>query len=111
MGSGAWPVVLIEVLLVMGGVLAFGWWQLRDVAREQREALRRRQAETPVPVELTHSPPVPPDRAAGGRPTPDARAAPLDSPDASPTAPAPDTAPDTATGPDDGPRTRPAHLR
>jgi predicted negative regulator of RcsB-dependent stress response len=33
------PVILIEVMLIFGGVLAFGWWQLRDLkkAREQRE--------------------------------------------------------------------------
>jgi hypothetical protein len=30
------PIVLIEVVLVFGGVLAFGWWQLRSVKRDQR---------------------------------------------------------------------------
>ena len=47
------PIVLIEVVLIFGGVLAFGWWQLRSIrldqekaAREraQREAAERRQA-------------------------------------------------------------------
>jgi predicted negative regulator of RcsB-dependent stress response len=37
------PVILIEVVLIFGGVLAFGWWQLRDLkkAREQSELARR----------------------------------------------------------------------
>jgi predicted negative regulator of RcsB-dependent stress response len=43
------PVILIEVLLIFGGVLAFGWWQLRDIkqAQEQtaRERVRREAAE------------------------------------------------------------------
>jgi hypothetical protein len=38
------PVILIEVVLIFGGVLAFGWWQLRDLKRERerREAAERR---------------------------------------------------------------------
>jgi predicted negative regulator of RcsB-dependent stress response len=32
------PVILIEVILVFGGVLAFGWWQLRSVARDRKAA-------------------------------------------------------------------------
>jgi predicted negative regulator of RcsB-dependent stress response len=37
------PVILIEVVLIFGAVLAFGWWQLRDLkkAREQSERERR----------------------------------------------------------------------
>ena len=31
------PVIVIEVVLVFGGVLAFGWWQLRDLARERKK--------------------------------------------------------------------------
>ena len=34
-----WPLILIEGVLVFGGALAFGWWQLRSVKRD-REALR-----------------------------------------------------------------------
>lgn len=37
------PVILIEVILVFGGVLAFGWWQLRDLKREQEAARKRRE--------------------------------------------------------------------
>jgi Tfp pilus assembly protein PilV len=43
-GTGHWPILLIELLLVMGGVLAFAWWQLRDLDRERRETARRRAA-------------------------------------------------------------------
>lgn len=41
------PVILIEVVLIFGAVLAFGWWQLRDLkkAREQTERERREAAE------------------------------------------------------------------
>jgi hypothetical protein len=41
------PVILIEVALIFGGVLAFGWWQLRDLKkeRERRERAQREAAE------------------------------------------------------------------
>jgi Tfp pilus assembly protein PilV len=42
--GGHWPILLIELVLVFGGVLAFAWWQLRDLARERRAAERRRAA-------------------------------------------------------------------
>lgn len=37
------PLIVIEVVLVFGGVAAFAWWQLRDLARERRkrEQLKR----------------------------------------------------------------------
>jgi len=35
----------VELLLVFGGVVAFGWWQLRDVAREQRKAAREKESQ------------------------------------------------------------------
>ncbi len=40
-----WPLLLIEGVLVFGGALLFGWWQLREIDRDQREARRRREAE------------------------------------------------------------------
>jgi hypothetical protein len=42
------PVLLIEVALIFGGVLAFGWWQLRDLKkeRERTERAKREAAET-----------------------------------------------------------------
>lgn len=48
------PIVLIELLLIFGGVLAFGWWQLRDLRRAREEAAReraRREAEDTAPHE------------------------------------------------------------
>lgn len=44
--SGAWPFILVELLLVFGVVLGFAWWQLRDLARERRkrELQRRRES-------------------------------------------------------------------
>lgn len=44
------PLVLIEVVLVLGGALAFAWWQLRDVERAQREARERRAREAAAEV-------------------------------------------------------------
>ena len=38
------PVILIEVVLIFGGVLAFGWWQLRDLKKEQQKTARERAA-------------------------------------------------------------------
>ena len=32
-----WPVILIEVVLVFGGVLLFAWWQLRDLRKEREK--------------------------------------------------------------------------
>lgn len=31
------PVILLEVVLVFGGVLLFAWWQLRDLKREREK--------------------------------------------------------------------------
>jgi hypothetical protein len=45
MDRSNWPLLLIEGVLVFGGALLFGWWQLRSVARDQREAARRREQE------------------------------------------------------------------
>jgi predicted negative regulator of RcsB-dependent stress response len=36
------PVILIEVVLIFGGVLVFGWWQLRDVRKSQQQSARER---------------------------------------------------------------------
>lgn len=37
------PIILVEVVLIFGGVLAFAWWQLRDLNRERQ----RREAAEP----------------------------------------------------------------
>ena len=36
------PVILIEVIMVFGGVLLFTWWQLRDL-RKEREKNRQKK--------------------------------------------------------------------
>ncbi len=35
------PVILIEVVLVFGGVLLFAWWQLRDLKKECEKAQQK----------------------------------------------------------------------
>ncbi len=44
------PIIVVELFLVGGGALAFGWWQLRDLAKErektvQQEKLKAGQAQ------------------------------------------------------------------
>ena len=39
------PLILVELVLVFGGVLAFAWWQLRDVKRAQKAAAEKRARE------------------------------------------------------------------
>ena len=36
------PIVLIEGVLIFGGVLAFAWWQLHEVKVDQRKAAAER---------------------------------------------------------------------
>ena len=31
------PLIVIEIVLVFGGALAFAWWQFRDLARERKK--------------------------------------------------------------------------
>jgi hypothetical protein len=31
------PLIVIEVVLVFGGAVAFAWWQFRDLARERKK--------------------------------------------------------------------------
>lgn len=42
------PVIVIELVLVLGGTIAFAWWQFRDLDREKkkREARERAQQQT-----------------------------------------------------------------
>ncbi len=35
------PVILIELVLVFGGVLLFAWWQFRDLRKEREKALKK----------------------------------------------------------------------
>ena len=39
------PIIAIEVVLGFGGVLLFGWWQLRSIKRDQAEAAAKRARE------------------------------------------------------------------
>jgi hypothetical protein len=39
-----WPIILVEGVMVFGGALVFGWWQLRSI-RIDREKAALRQAE------------------------------------------------------------------
>ena len=38
------PLIVVEVVMVFGGALAFGWWQLRSLRRDREVARRRAQA-------------------------------------------------------------------
>ena len=39
------PIIVIEVVLTFGGVLLFGWWQLRSIKRDQQAAAAKKLAE------------------------------------------------------------------
>lgn len=54
------PLILIEVVLVFGGVLAFGWWQLRDVKKAREQSRLRREAEARAAAGEPAPPPDPP---------------------------------------------------
>ena len=40
-GDSHWPLIVIEVVLVFGGAMAFAWWQFRDLRREREKRERR----------------------------------------------------------------------
>ena len=39
------PIIVIELVLTFGGVLLFGWWQLRSIKRDQQAAAAEKLAE------------------------------------------------------------------
>ena len=39
------PVILLEVVLVFGGVLLFAWWQLRDLRKEREKDQKKKELE------------------------------------------------------------------
>ncbi len=44
------PLIVVEVVLVFGGALAFAWWQFRDL-RLEREKREKRQQQPRDPVD------------------------------------------------------------
>jgi hypothetical protein len=45
MADSNFPFIVVELFLVLGGALAFGWWQMRDLKKERlRTQLREQQA-------------------------------------------------------------------
>ncbi len=42
--EGPLPLILVEGVLVFGGVLAFAWWQFRDLRRERERTAAREAA-------------------------------------------------------------------
>ena len=50
------PIVLIEIVLVFGGVLAFGWWQLRSLEKDREATRRQRERERERASEATATP-------------------------------------------------------
>jgi hypothetical protein len=47
--AGHWPIILVEGVLVAGGVLAFAWWQLRDLKKEAQKKQAMRDAQSVKP--------------------------------------------------------------
>lgn len=47
MGGSDTPVIVIELVLALGSVVAFAWWQLRDLDREREKRRRQREKEQP----------------------------------------------------------------
>jgi hypothetical protein len=37
------PIILIEVILVFGGVLLFAWWQLHDLRKEREKDHKKKE--------------------------------------------------------------------
>jgi hypothetical protein len=40
------PVILLEVVLIFGGVLLFAWWQLRDLKKEREKDQKKKAQNT-----------------------------------------------------------------
>jgi hypothetical protein len=37
------PIILIEVIIVFGGVLLFAWWQLNDLRKEREKQKKKKE--------------------------------------------------------------------
>jgi hypothetical protein len=42
MNLAGFPVIVLELALVVVGLVGFGWWQLRDLAKVRRDTQARR---------------------------------------------------------------------
>jgi len=51
MGS-SFPIIVIELVLVFGGALLFGWWQLREIRQDQRKAAEQKRAQAEAANEI-----------------------------------------------------------
>ncbi|MCM0028251.1 MAG: hypothetical protein NBV55_00950 [Polynucleobacter sp.] len=40
------PVIIIELFLVFGSVVAFAWWQFRDLRKEREKRMRLEEKQT-----------------------------------------------------------------
>jgi hypothetical protein len=40
------PVIIIELFLVFGGVVAFAWWQFRDLRKEREKRMQLKDKQT-----------------------------------------------------------------
>ena len=67
MNHSDWSFIVVELVLVFGGALAFGWWQLRDVAREQakRKNLTQNKTVEDAPAPASPSTPARPNHTPG----------------------------------------------
>ena len=45
--DGHLPLILVEGVLVFGGVLVFAWWQFRDLRREREKSAHAASAAAP----------------------------------------------------------------
>jgi predicted negative regulator of RcsB-dependent stress response len=39
------PIIVVELVMVFGGALAFAWWQLRDLKKEKEKSKAKKAAE------------------------------------------------------------------
>ena len=36
------PIIAIELIMIFGGALLFGWWQLRSIKKDQQKAAQQK---------------------------------------------------------------------
>jgi hypothetical protein len=69
------PLIVIELVLVFGGALAFAWWQLSDLARERKKREQAQRDNAPgeprpgVPRAAAHTSERQPSRTRSQEPT------------------------------------------